>query len=139
MMTPIQLDTLKDGVYDYAFVLDDTYLSGIEKSEMLGGMVDARAHLTIRGIHTDLHISVNGTVRLTCDRCLEPMELSVQGEDDFEVEDGEKELDLCWLAYELTAVHLPLVHCHPEGGCNPEMVALLQNHLRSTEEDPEEA
>ena len=135
----ILLDTLKEGVYDYSFTLDNVWFAGVEKSEILGGEVVAEARLNIQALRTDLHIKVSGTVQVTCDRCLDAMDIPVQGEDDIEVEPDTKELDLCWLAYELTAVNLPLVHSHPEGGCNPEMVALLQDHLRRTEEEPEEA
>ena len=46
-----------------------------------------------------------------------------------------KQIDLSWLAYELIIVNLPLVHSHQDGGCNPEMDALLQDHLCAEVED----
>ncbi len=135
----ILLDSLKNGVYEYEYELDDAYFQGIYKTEIVGGKVNAVAHLTVKEDDIKLHISVKGQVGMTCDRCLDRVDMSVEAEDDFDVEPHTKELDLCWLAYELSAVNLPLVHCHPEDGCNPQMIALLQDHLRYQAEDPEEA
>ena len=63
------------------------------------------------------------------------------GEDGMEIEEYQeleeevKQLDLAWLAYELIIVNLPLVHSHQDGGCNPDMDALLQDHLCTALED----
>lgn len=134
----INLDKLDVGSYQFDYQLDSTYFQGIEKSEVLGGNVACKANLALRERDFDLTIAVRGTVQVACDRCLDSMDIVVDEQDDMEVEDDAKLLDLSWLAYELIVVNLPLVHCHPEGECNPEMEKLLQSHLCSTTEDPEE-
>ena len=133
----VSLDKLEVGNYQFDFQLDNTYFSGIEKTELLGGMVDVKAQLSLRQNDFDLQMSVQGMVQVTCDRCLDSMDVEVNAEEMLEFEEGTRELDLEWLAYEMIIVNLPLVHRHPEGGCNPEMDALLQNHLCRTEEEPE--
>lgn len=134
----IELNALEIGHYNYRFELDDAYFSAIEKTELLGGKVEVNAQLDLRADDYDLTITVYGKVQVTCDRCLDPVDIEVDNTEDMAplLEDVET-LDLDWLAYEQIIVNLPLVHCHPEGGCNPEMAALLQNHLCRTAEEPE--
>jgi len=140
MENVINLDTLELGVHRYSYHLDGAYLRSLEKSELLDGQIDATAELHLRENDYDIRVAVSGSVEVTCDRCLEPMEIAVEAEDDMtaDTEDESRaktrEIDLNWLAYELTIVNLPLVHSHQAGGCNPEMDSLLQDHLCTTEE-----
>lgn len=134
----VELARLETGHYDFDFQLDSTFLTVQEKTELLGGLVHVHASLNLRQDDCDLTIGLNGKVQVTCDRCLDAMDVDIVVEEAIEVEENEKVLNLEWLAYELIIIHLPLVHCHPEGGCNPEMIALLQSHLCRTEEEPED-
>ena len=140
MENVIKLDTLQPGKYCFEYHLDGDYLRSVEKSELLDGQVDAKAELHLRELDYDIRVAVNGTIQVTCDRCLEPMEIAVEAEDDMTADTQDespaqtKQIDLNWLAYELIIVNLPLVHSHQPGGCNPEMDNLLQDHLCTTEE-----
>lgn len=125
----VDLSKLEIGTYRLDYQLDTNYFSAIEKTELLGGNVEAHAVLNLRAEDFDLKVSVKGIVQVVCDRCLDPMDLPVEAEDEMEVEEGAKVIDLDWLAYELIVVNLPLVHSHQPGGCNPKMDALLQDHL----------
>lgn len=131
----IELSKLEIGNYSFDYELDSAYFQSVEKSEVLGGNVQAKAELALREQDFDLRIKVCGVVQVTCDRCLDPMDVAVDAEDDMEMDEGTKMLDLEWLAYELVIVNLPLVHSHQPGGCNPMMDALLQDHLCTTMED----
>ena len=139
MPDSILLRALKPGPYRWDFVLFDDYLGG-QAGELLGGRVEVKATLNLRATDYDLHLAVEGEVRVPCDRCLEPMALPVGVEETlFSPDeegtplDEEGQLDIAWLAYETIIVHLPLVHSHQPGGCNPKMVALLQDHLCTTD------
>lgn len=133
----VQLDALNLGEHLIDFQLDDAYFQAIEKSEILGGRVEVKARLDLREEDFDLQIAVDGVAQVTCDRCLDPMDIPVHAEEnEWEWdEDTVHSLDLAWLAYELIAVSLPVVHSHQQGGCNPKMAALLQNHLCTSPED----
>ena len=131
------LSQFKPGTYAFDFILDTAYFQAIEKTELLGGNVQVQAQLSVREQDYDIHLKLKGQVQVTCDRCLEPMTIEVENEEVIEDEE-QQTIDLFWLAYETVTINLPLVHCHPDGGCNPEMAALLQTHLRSIEEEPEE-
>ena len=90
-------------------------------------------------LHEDdfvVDMDIVGQVQVTCDRCLDAMNVDVDiYEEEMELEEDVKQLDLAWLAYELIIVNLPLVHSHQDGGCNPDMDALLQNHLCTALDD----
>ena len=131
----IELSKLEIGDYSFDYELDSAYFQSVEKSEVLSGHVQAKAELALRERDFDLRIKVSGTVQVTCDRCLDPMDVAVDAEDDMEMDEGTEMLDLEWLAYELVIVNLPLVHSHQAGGCNPQMDALLQDHLCTMSED----
>ena len=137
MDTIVELDKLELGSHQFDFQLDSNYFCSIEKTELLGGCISAKATLLLHANDFTLTMAVNGIVQVTCDRCLEAMDIVVDEEDEMEIEEGAKILDLSWLAYELIIVNLPLVHCHQPGGCNPEMEALLLNHLCNTADEPD--
>ncbi len=133
----IQLDALSLGEHRIDFQLNDTFFHSIEKSEVLGGEVEVAARLNLREEDFDLQISVDGAVQVTCDRCLDPMDIPVHAQEsewDWD-ETPVQTIDLSWLAYELIIVNLPIVHSHQPGGCNPQMAALLQDHLCTSLED----
>mgnify|MGYP006341300957 CR=1 FL=1 len=134
----VTLGSLELGKHVYDFQLDNAYFSQIENSELLGGEARVAVSLNLREYDFDLEISVKGLVQVTCDRCLDAMDVVVDAaESEWDWDEEPKQLDLSWLAYELIVVNLPLVHSHQDGGCNPEMDALLQNHLCTTLEGEE--
>ena len=126
----VSLDSLEIGEHLFDFQLDNSYFSTIENSELLGGEVDVKVRLILHESDFAVDVDVMGQVQVTCDRCLDSMDVDIDVyEEEIELEDDTKQLDLAWLAYELIIVNLPLVHSHQDGGCNPEMDALLQDHL----------
>ena len=134
----IALDSLDLGEHVYDFQLDNEYFNAIENSELLGGEAKVEAVLNLREYDFDLRIAVKGLVQVTCDRCLDEMDVAIDAEEsEWEWDEQPKQLDLGWLAYELIIVNLPLVHSHQDGGCNPLMDALLQDHLCAEVEDEE--
>ncbi len=143
----IDLSRLPIGTHRFDIQLDNDFFTSVEKSEILGGEVAANMTLHLREDDYSLDIAVHGTVYVTCDRCLDRMTLEINDEQQI-WSDEEKDnhsassiqhptLDLSWLAYEIVTINIPLVHCHPTGGCNPQMDLLLHSHL-CTEPDPEE-
>lgn len=132
----VDLNRLELGKHIFEFRLDDAFLQTVESSELKQIDADVKAELVLREDDYELKIRTIGTVSVVCDRCLDLMPIAVDNEETIETEDVDR-LDLKWLAYELIIVNLPLVHCHHEGQCNPEMANLLQQHLCSTTDDPE--
>ena len=134
----VLLDQLEIGEHLFDFQLDREYFTTIDNTELLGGAVDVKVRLILREDDFAVDMDIVGQVQVTCDRCLDAMNVDVDiYEEEMELEEDVKQLDLAWLAYELIIVNLPLVHSHQDGGCNPDMDALLQNHLCTTLDDEE--
>ena len=132
----IDLSRLPVGTHQFDIQLDDEFFASLEKSEILSGTVIAKATLNLREEDYQLKIAVHGTVFVVCDRCLDPMPLEIN--DEQEIFSGDEENDqmvndkmvnLRWLAYEIVSINIPIVHCHQEGECNPQMELLLHDHL----------
>ena len=133
----IDLTRLPIGTHRFDILLDDGFFASVEKSEILSGHVAAKLTLNLREEDYSLSIAVHGTVSVLCDRCLDPLTLEINDEQEIFSEDeepNEQMVNLQWLAYEIVAINIPLVHCHPTGACNPQMDLLLHSHLCAQQE-----
>ena len=147
----LDLGTLAMGQQIREYVLDDAFFAALDQDEILGGQCKATVDILARPESASLRIAVTGVAKVVCDRCLDPMEVQLEpfeesvllklapeaGEDDeaIYVAENKPVFDLGWLLYELIAVRLPVVHCHPEGQCNPEMAVLLEGMEVSESEE----
>ena len=141
----IDLSRLPIGTHSFDIQLEDDFFASLEKSEILSGKVSAKVTLNLREEDYQLKIAVRGTVFVVCDRCLDPMPLEIDDEQDLfseeEMDEGPKgrmdeKLDLTWLAYEIVSINIPIVHSHQAGECNEQMELLLHDHL-CAEPDPD--
>ena len=143
----IDLQRLPVGSHSFDFQLDNAFFEALEKSEILNGTVACKATLNLREEDYQLSLAVHGTVFVVCDRCLDPMPLDINDEQDIWSEELEEEntsfhqsinpsLDLSWLAYEIVSINIPIVHSHQPGECNKQMELLLHDHL-CAEPDPD--
>ena len=139
----IDLSRLPIGTHEFDIQLDDAFFGSLEKTEILSGNVAAKVILILREEDYQLKIAVRGTVFVVCDRCLDPMPLDINDEQEIWSEDEENPttklstIDLSWLVYEIVSINIPLVHSHQTGECNTQMELLLHNHL-CDESEPEE-
>ena len=134
----IDLKRLPLGSHSFDIQLNDDFFASLEKSEILSGTVDGKVTLNLREEDYQLNIAVQGTVFVVCDRCLDPMPLEIDDEQEIFSEDEQYEqmVDLSWLAYEIVSINIPIVHSHQPGECNQQMELLLQSHL-CAEPDPD--
>ena len=138
----IDLKRLPVGTHEFDIQLNDDFFASLEKSEILSGKVDCKATLNLREEDYQLNIAVHGTVVVVCDRCLDPMDIEINDEQEIWSDEEENDqspmtnhqLDLSWLAYEIVSINIPLVHSHQPGECNKQMELLLHNHLCAEQE-----
>ncbi len=134
----IDLSRLPIGTHSFDIQLNNDFFSSLEKTEILSGDVAAEVTLNLREEDYTLNIAVQGTVFVVCDRCLDPMPLEIDDEQEIFSEDEQNEqmVDLSWLAYEIVSINIPIVHSHQPGECNQQMELLLHDHL-CDEPEPE--
>lgn len=146
---------LKEGNHVFDFHIGRSFFEHFENS--LIEEADAQATITLekRSSFMTLELRITGTVRLTCDRCLEEYDQPVEKTARLYIKFGETEQDeedeVIWLhpddyqfnvaqiIYEYLIFSIPLkqVHLSPQGGpggCNPEMLKKLEEYSPLHEE-----
>ncbi len=129
---------LKSGLHEFEFVLDGALFQAFESTDIKDGNLTAKVSLMKMEHEMNLDITIDGTVRVTCDRCLDEFDLPIHfdgqlivrisnevGEYDGEVMwvlPAEDEINLAQYLYESVVLSLPYSRVHPEGECNPDML-----------------
>jgi uncharacterized metal-binding protein YceD (DUF177 family) len=143
----IPLSGLKEGHHTIDFEIDNKFFEQIEESEVKEGSLIANVEIDKRSTHLDMMIRVSGSVRISCDRCLEMFFQPVKSENRLLVKFGksiedidpdiisvpvdEHELDLQQQLYEFIMLALPIKRVHPvdkkgKSTCDPEMIKKLE-------------
>ena len=131
------------------FHLDSTFWTEVAGDEIDDG--DVHASVTVepmRGVY-ELTFRIDGTVTVPCDRCLAPLQMPVDVEEQMTVElsdvtddsddrvillnEKDPRYDMGWLMYELVALSLPMVRTHDPEDCDPEMTKYLVDSVKSEE------
>ena len=151
----IDLKGLNEGANVLEFNLGDAYFEAIDAPEVRRGSVRVSLNVYRRDSYFDLDFTIDGTVMVPCDLCLDDMEQSVSSsnrlvakfgeeysEDDdlITVKEADGTLDVAWLIYEFIALDIPIKHVHAPGKCNAAMIKALEEHsaTRSSGEDATE-
>lgn len=142
MLQDLDLRLLSEDGNEQVFHLNDKFFKALAQGEILGGDVELRLRVRRRADSIYLlMMHVEGDVQTPCDRCLEPVSIHVETEDELRaVHDDEDfadeadvlltdvrsdRVDLSWTAYEIIETSLPLERCHDREECNPEMLARI--------------
>ncbi|MGL4520502.1 MAG: YceD family protein [Phocaeicola sp.] len=137
----------------YEFQLDNQFFVDLDTTEVQKGNLEVSLEVKkAHGVFT-LHFQIDGTVKVSCDRCLDDMELPVSVSERLKVklgleftEEGDivvvpednGYINVAWFIYEFIALGLPMKHVHAPGKCNKGMVGKLGKHLRTAVDDDEE-
>ena len=137
----IDLKKQKDEVRTFDFDLDNLFFSALDGSEVKQGALHASVSIRKMTGFYELLFHAEGTVTVTCDRCLDDMSQPIETdnrlvvklgaayseEDDvITVSEDEGILDVSWLIYEFIVLAIPIKHVHAPGKCNPAMSQVLE-------------
>jgi uncharacterized metal-binding protein YceD (DUF177 family) len=143
----IPVSGLKEGHHRVDFEIDNEFFEQFEESEVKEGSLVANIEMDKRSSHLDLSIKVSGSVKISCDRCLEMFYQPVCSENRLLVKFGkrvenidpdiisipadENELDLQQQIYEFIMLALPIKRVHPadkkgKSTCDPFMLKKLE-------------
>ena len=137
----IDLKNQKDEVRTLDFDLDNLFFSALDDSEVKQGSLHVSVSIRKMTGFYELLFHTEGTVTVTCDRCLDDMSQPIETdnrlvvklgaanseEDDvIIVSENEGILDTSWLIYEFIVLAIPIKHVHAPGKCNPAMSQVLE-------------
>jgi uncharacterized protein len=142
----IRISGQRLGIHEFDFLVDDSFFSAFERSQIQVGNVSVHAEMDRKDREFDIRLSLEGWVEQSCVRCLELGRIAIAAEerlffelhpiDGMEETDDEiirlpmdiLELDLSQPIYEMIALCLPMrFTCETiEQNCDPEMEKLIQ-------------
>jgi uncharacterized metal-binding protein YceD (DUF177 family) len=139
-----------DKEYNYSFIVEDSFFSNFEKSEIKGGDINVDVTLFKKPTSINIKIKLKGVVSIICDRCLDAYKQDIKFEDlilvvlsnetnfdtneDFvTLDQNSGEINISQFIYEFAHFALPFTHYHPidkngNSTCNPEMLKILNDH-----------
>ncbi|MBR3945786.1 MAG: DUF177 domain-containing protein [Bacteroidales bacterium] len=157
----IPLDGLAEKEYTFAFKADDAFFQSHEGGEIKGGEVDVKVTLLKKKTSMLMNFDLSGTVKLTCDRCLELYNQPIEISDEILVNYGDEtnfdtnsdavtlsrdanSINVSSFIYEYSHFALPIAHYHPEDAdgnptCDPKMIDLIDKYKVEETEKTEDA
>ncbi|MCQ2289826.1 MAG: DUF177 domain-containing protein [Muribaculaceae bacterium] len=139
----LPLKTLSIGVQEFNYHLDAAFFNDVEATDVREASVDAVVKVDRKDDEIyQLSFEFSGEITIPCDRCLDDMQLPVATTYNLTVKEGEeyddsddevlvipghwRELDLTPLMRDTVLLTIPIMHAHPEGECNPQMLDRLE-------------
>jgi uncharacterized protein len=153
----IPVTGMKPGSHKFDFEIDDSFFEHFEYSEIHNGLIHMHLLIEKEDNLLVLYFDFAGHVRVPCDRCYEPFDLELAGNDrliikfgsDFHEESeeiqvvpiGENHFDISPFIYEFIHLSLPVRRVHPDNElgemtCDPEVINRLEDFSHSSEPDP---
>lgn len=150
MKCNIDIKSLKTGTHVFDFQLDRTFLDEFGNDFVNDLSVNVRIDLTKANDWIKFVCTVDGTVVVSCDRCLDDLVLPVNvslpftvkfmspmedegdeyGDDVIMLTKGEGELNLDQIVYDYICLSIPTRKVHKDGECNPVMLEKLKDILK---------
>lgn len=147
----IPVSGLALGSHSYRYEIDDTFFADMDYSEIQQGKITVDLDIERKETMLILHFGIEGSVRVPCDRCADEFDQPIESEQEFFIklatENAEEsddvavvpaetsEYDIRSLVYEYIILAIPMHRVHPEGQCNPEVIAMLDQEELPTDEE----
>ena len=131
-------------VRTYEYLLDNKFFIDIDGQEVQKGKVHVTLNIAHKTSWFELLFHLIGNVYISCDRCLDEMEMPIETDNRLIVKLGKEyaeesdevliisedddSLNLAWFLYEFVALAIPMKHLHPPGKCNRTMTSKLKKY-----------
>ena len=137
----------------FEYELDNAYFKKIDSPEVQKGNVTAKVIVQEKQSLFELQFTIDGSVFIPCDRCLDEMEQPIHYKEKLQVKFGDKfseedeiviipeaegAINIAWFLYEFIVLNIPIKHVHPAGECNKTMVTKLRKHITRQKDDDED-
>ncbi|MDP1623025.1 MAG: DUF177 domain-containing protein [Bacteroidales bacterium] len=153
----IEFIGLNSGTHLFEFQIGDKFFEQVQDTEITGGQVRVKVTMVKEERMMDLHLEINGMVRVACDRCNEMIDADVNGNERLIIKLGDRyfeesedvqvipdtahQFDLSPFLYEYIHLLLPIrrVHAEDKDGksqCNPMVMKKLKELSEQHTQDP---
>ncbi len=149
----IDLKGLQEDVTIREYDLDDCFFESLQDAQLEHGSLHVSVSIRKMSGFFELLFHTAGSVTVSCDRCLDDMEQSIEADnrlvvklgdtnsdddDTVIVNEDEGIIDVSWFIYEFVMLAIPIKHVHAPGKCNSAMTQKLNElsgAVRSGEEE----
>ncbi|MDR2915355.1 MAG: DUF177 domain-containing protein [Tannerella sp.] len=127
--------------YEFDYVLDNEFFENVNGPEVKEGKVNVSLSVVRISSAFELDFRIEGVVTVTCDRCLDDMEIPVEtinrliitfgemyaetSDEQIIISEEEGFINIAWYMYEFIALAIPMKHVHKPGECNEVMASKL--------------
>lgn len=141
------------GVHSFKFDIRDDFFADMDYSEVKQAEVTVDLEVLKEELMMTLNFHLEGKVLVPCDRCADEFYIPIQSEQVFYIKFGaegveesddvvvvpaeEHAYDIRSLIYEYIILSIPIYRVHPEGECNPEVLAMLSHDEEPSDEETE--
>jgi uncharacterized protein len=144
----INYGALASGEHEFEYEINETFFQRFENSLIQKGDVDVLLVIDKKDNMLLLDFTMEGTITVQCDRCLEDLDLDIEGYNELIVKFGnenkelsenivmmsskEHEIDVAQYIYEYLTLMIPMRNVHEdengESTCDPEVIRELEKH-----------
>ena len=135
--------------------LGDEFFGALDGSQLEHGALHVSVSIRKMVGFYELQFHSEGSVTVSCDRCLDDMEQPIESDnrlmvklgstyseddDTVTIDENEGILDVSWFIYEFIMLAIPIKHVHAPGKCNSAMMQKLEelsDAVRSSEKEAE--
>lgn len=132
---------LKQGTHNFDYEIDNKFFKEFDFDDFSKANFRIALLFEKQSTLMQLTFSFKGNVTVPCDRCLDDVDIPVEGEERLIVKFGNEESDneeilvlpeqeyqinVAQYIYEFIEIHIPQKRVHPEGECNIEVVNKLE-------------
>ncbi len=150
----IKFEGLKQGIHFFEFNVDNEFFEGFDCFEFDKSSIKVDLEFKKQSTMLILTFNFTGTISVPCDRCLDEVNVDIEGEEKLIVKFGnedydqsdeililpihEHELNVSNYIYEFINVNLPQKRVHFEGLCNQDVIDELEKieQKKEIENDP---
>ncbi len=149
----IPVSGLALGAHRFKFDIKDDFFADLDYSEVKHGEVLVDLEVIREELMMTLNFHLEGKVLVPCDRCADEFLIPIQDEQVFYIKFGaegveesddvavvpaeEHAYDVSSLIYEYIILAIPIHRVHPEGECNPQVIAMLSQKEEPSGEETE--
>ena len=142
----IPLNGLAAGENHFSWHAGKEFFEAFENAEILDADLDVSVTVEKSGRYVGVDCEIDGSVMVSCDRCMEDLQMPIgadimlsvkfgeeESSDDHQegereivfVPEGDAEMDLSQIIYDYVCLALPMQRHHDDGDCNPEAMRYL--------------
>ena len=149
----IPVSGLALGVHNFKFDIKDDFFADLDYSEVKHAEVMVDLEVIREELMMTLNFHIEGKVEVPCDRCADEFFIPIQSDQVFYIKIGAEEVeesddvvavpaeehayDIRSLVYEYIILSIPIHRVHPEGECNPKVIAMLSHDEEPFDEEAE--